>query len=57
MLLSIIIPHYNLPRELLERCIASITQLEIAADDYEIIVVFIKQQFNNNQNRTTKRTL
>lgn len=39
MLLSIIIPHYNLPRELLERCIASITQLEIAADDYEIIVV------------------
>lgn len=39
MLLSIIIPHYNLPRELLERCIASITQLEIAADNYEIIVV------------------
>ena len=39
MLLSIIIPHYNLPRELLERCIASITQLEMATDDYEIIVV------------------
>ena len=39
MLLSIIIPHYNLPRELLERCITSITQQDIAADDYEIIVV------------------
>lgn len=39
MFLSIIIPHYNLPRELLERCIASITQLEMATDDYEIIVV------------------
>ena len=38
MFLSIIIPHYNLPRELLERCIESIAQLEIAAD-YEIIVV------------------
>ena len=38
MFLSIIIPHYNLQRELLERCIESIAQLEIAAD-YEIIVV------------------
>ena len=38
MFLSIIIPHYNLPRELLERCIGSIAQLEMAAD-YEIIVV------------------
>ena len=39
MLLSIVIPHYNLQRELLERCIASIIAQGIAADDYEIIVV------------------
>ena len=39
MLLSIIIPHYNLPSELLERCIASIVRQEIATDDYEIIIV------------------
>ena len=39
MFLSIIIPHYDLPRELLERCIESIAQLKISADDYEIIVV------------------
>ena len=38
MFLSIIIPHYNLPRELLERCLASITRLNIA-DEHEIIVV------------------
>ena len=39
MLLSIVIPHYNLPYELLERCIASIVQQGIATEDYEIIVV------------------
>lgn len=39
MFLSIIIPHYNLPRELLERCITSITALGMNTDDYEIIVV------------------
>lgn len=39
MLLSIVIPHYNLPRELLERCIDSIIRQGIATDDYEIIVV------------------
>ena len=39
MFLSIIIPHYNLPRELLERCITSITALGMSTDDYEIIVV------------------
>ena len=39
MFLSIIIPHYDLPRELLERCIESIAQPETAAVDYEIIVV------------------
>ncbi len=38
MFLSIIIPHYNLPRELLERCLESITRLNIA-DEHEIIVV------------------
>ena len=39
MFLSVIIPHYNLPRELLERCIASITQAATDAGNYEIIVV------------------
>ena len=39
MFLSIIIPHYNLPRELLERCIDSITGLSIANDGYEVIIV------------------
>ena len=39
MFLSVIIPHYNLKRELLERCITSITTQEIANGDYEIIVV------------------
>ena len=39
MFLSIIIPHYNLPKELLERCIESIAKQDIAAYDYEIIIV------------------
>ena len=39
MFLSIIIPHYNLPRELLERCIDSIVRQDMNKDDYEIIVV------------------
>ena len=39
MFLSIIIPHYNLPRELLERCIESIAQLELATDELEVIIV------------------
>ena len=39
MLLSIIIPHYNLPRELLERCIESIIKQDIEVGNYEIIVV------------------
>lgn len=38
-LLSIIIPHYNLPRELLVRCIDSIIAQEISKEEYEIIVV------------------
>ena len=39
MLLSIIIPHYNLPRLLLEQCLESIIKQGIAADNYEIIIV------------------
>ena len=39
MFLSIIIPHYNLPRELLERCIESIAQLEYATDELEVIII------------------
>ena len=39
MLLSIIIPHYNLPEELLKRCLDSIVKQETTAIDYEIIVV------------------
>lgn len=39
MLLSVIIPHYNLTKELLTRCIASITTLELPLEDYEIIIV------------------
>lgn len=39
MLISFIIPHYNLPRELLQRCIASIVAQSIPAEDYEILIV------------------
>lgn len=39
MLLSIIIPHYNLPAELLKRCIESITAQQIAPEKHEIIIV------------------
>jgi glycosyltransferase involved in cell wall biosynthesis len=39
MLLSIIIPHYNLPKELLKRCIESITALQIAPERYEAIII------------------
>ena len=39
MLLSIIIPHYNLQKELLERCIESIIGQDLPNDSYEIIVV------------------
>ena len=39
MFLSIIIPHYNLPRELLERCLHSIISLGLPADEYEVIIV------------------
>ena len=39
MLLSIIIPHYNLPEELLKRCIKSILTQDSTGIDYEIIIV------------------
>lgn len=39
MFLSIIIPHYNIPRELLERCLHSIQSQGIPNDEYEIILV------------------
>ena len=39
MFLSIIIPHYNIPCELLERCLKSIITAGIANNEYEIIIV------------------
>ena len=39
MFLSIIIPHYNLPHALLERCLQSIITLGLPDDDYEVIIV------------------
>lgn len=39
MLLSIIIPHYNLPAELLKRCIESILSIGLDPNIYEIIVI------------------
>lgn len=37
--LSIVIPHYNLPRELLSRCVHSIIEQGITPDSYEIIII------------------
>ncbi len=39
MLLTIVIPHYNLAQELLKRCIDSIIALHLPAEEHEIIVV------------------
>ncbi len=39
MLLTFILPHYNLPCELLQRCIASIVTQNLPVEDYEIVVV------------------
>lgn len=39
MFLSIIIPHYNIEKHLLERCIDSITGQGITTGEYEIIIV------------------
>lgn len=39
MFLSIVIPHYNLPRDLLMRCLTSLSRQEIAPGEFEVIVV------------------
>ena len=39
MLLSIVIPHYNLPREMLKRCIDSIIEQALPNGTYEIIII------------------
>lgn len=39
MLLSIVIPHYDIPKELLTRCIGSIIDLGMQDGSYEIIIV------------------
>ena len=39
MLLSVVIPHYNIPKELLTACIDSITGQGIPDDSYEIIII------------------
>ena len=39
MFLSIIIPHYNLPHELLERCLDSVMAQGLSNDEFEIIIV------------------
>jgi mRNA degradation ribonuclease J1/J2 len=47
MLLSIIIPHYNIPCELLERCLKSIATSGLNSDEYEIIIVDAGIKFGN----------
>ena len=39
MLISFIVPHYNLQKCLLQRCVASIVAQNMAAEDYEILIV------------------
>lgn len=39
MLISFIVPHYNLPEFLLQRCIKSIVAQNIPVEDYEILIV------------------
>ena len=39
MLISFVIPQYNLPKELLLRCITSIVMQNIPVEDYEILIV------------------
>lgn len=39
MFLSIIIPHYNIPHKLVERCLQSIIAQGMPHDEYEIIIV------------------
>lgn len=39
MLISFVIPHYNLPKELLTRCLASIAKQALPKEEHEIIIV------------------
>jgi glycosyltransferase involved in cell wall biosynthesis len=39
MLLTIIIPHYNLPRPLLERCLESVKKQQFDASELEVLIV------------------
>lgn len=39
MLLSIVIPHYNIPEELLRRCIDSILSQDVPPEEFEVVVV------------------
>ena len=39
MLLTIIIPHYNLPQELLERCLESVKTQELTTTELEVILI------------------
>ncbi len=39
MLISFIIPHYNLSRELLQRCITSILAQNTLSEEYEILII------------------
>ena len=39
MLLSIVIPHYNIPKKMLKRCIDSIIGQSIPDEEYEVIIV------------------
>ena len=39
MLLSIVIPHYNIPKQMLKRCIDSIIEQKLPKESYEVIIV------------------
>ena len=39
MLFSIVIPHYNIPKEMLKRCIDSIIEQNLPKESYEVIIV------------------
>lgn len=58
MFLSIIVPHYNLPRKLLERCLDSIITQGLSNDEFEIIIIddgsiekpdWVKEKYNDIQ--------
>ena len=39
MLLTIIIPHYNLPRPLLERCLESVKRQHLTTSELEVLII------------------